>query len=79
MEELLTGIAAWPMIGTALLATTLLLFIPTLKWHKALSQLPLVGQEKWNYEARRKEYLLRAEKLYDEGYRKVIPIAATWV
>ncbi|KAJ0119705.1 cytochrome P450 monooxygenase [Diaporthe amygdali] len=60
----------WPLIVTAILACTITLFVPTLKRKAALWHLPIVGKEKWNYETRRMEFLLRAEKVYEEGYRK---------
>lgn len=67
----------WPLIATAILASTIALFVPTLKRKAALWHLPIVGKEKWNYETRRIEFLLRAEKVYEEGYRKVLHIPVT--
>ena len=64
----------WPLIATAVLVPMLLFLVRPLKRTMELWRLPLAGHDKWNYETRRMEYLTRAEKVYAEGYLKVLPI-----
>ncbi|KAJ3525850.1 hypothetical protein NM208_g6990 [Fusarium decemcellulare] len=65
-----TPTARWLLVVATISSIVIVFLLPVAQRQIALRKLPLVGQGKFDYTARRLRYITSAQEVYSEGYRQ---------